>query len=87
MGLWIKCPGCQGKNPLFASICDKCGQSLINLTREQRVYIIDTGEAAPVSAPPPAAAPAAVLPEIREAPPPPAPKAEKKPKRPRKKKG
>lgn len=86
MGLWIKCPGCQGKNPLYASVCAQCGQSLINLSREQRVYIIDTGAAAAQPALGPA--PAAAMPKAPPVPPPaPSPKVEKKPKRPRKKKG
>jgi hypothetical protein len=82
MGLWIKCPGCQGKNPLNASVCPQCGQSLVDLSREQRVYVIDTGAAAVE----PGAGPArkAAMPK---APAPSPPKEEKKPKRHRKKKG
>ncbi|MBM4295789.1 MAG: hypothetical protein FJ126_12920 [Deltaproteobacteria bacterium] len=85
MGLWIKCPGCQGKNPLYASVCHQCGQSLINLSLEQRVYVIDTGAAAVEPATMPARA--AAMPEAPAPPPPPPARVEKKPKRPRKKKG
>ncbi|MBM4275000.1 MAG: hypothetical protein FJ134_11155 [Deltaproteobacteria bacterium] len=84
MGLWIKCPGCQGKNPLYASVCVQCGQSLINLSREQRVYIIEAGAA--VTEPAARPAPAAAMPEAPVPPPPTPAKAEKKAKRPRKKK-
>lgn len=82
MGLWLKCPGCQTDNPLYAQVCCQCGQSLENLPLKQRVYVVGPGGPAgsKPAAPRPAAKPAA---PSSEAP----PKAEKKPKRPRKKKG
>ncbi len=55
MGLWLKCPGCQSKNPLSLRVCPKCGQSLDNLPAEVRVDVIGPAEAA---APKAAAAPA-----------------------------
>ena len=55
MGLWLKCPGCQSKNPLSLRVCPKCGQSLDNLPSEVRVYVIGPAEAA---APKAVAAPA-----------------------------
>ncbi len=63
MGLWLKCPGCQSKNPLSMRVCPKCGQSLDNLPLDLRVYVIGPTEAA---APKAAAAPrvqAAAAPE------------------------
>jgi hypothetical protein len=95
MGLWLKCPGCQTKNPLYGKVCFQCGQSLEHIAFEKRVYVVE--ESSPVAhkappAPPPAtiavaaaAAEAAAAPAepLRQA----APKAEKKPKRPKKKKG
>ncbi len=93
MGLWLKCPGCQIRNPLSARVCLQCGQSLDNLPREARVYVIGAPETA---APPahPAHRPAAGIPVAAAAPAakakeaaPPAPKAAKAPKKPRKKKG
>ncbi len=77
MGLWLKCPGCQSKNPLSLRVCPKCGQSLDNLPQNLRVYVIGSAEeAAPKAATPQAvAAPAAPQPV----------KAAKAPKKPRKK--
>lgn len=71
MGLWLKCPGCQNKNPLSLRVCPKCGQSLDNLPQELRVYVIGTPEAAAPKA-------SAAAPEE--------PKPLKQPKKPRKKK-
>jgi len=75
MGLWLKCPGCQGKIPLYLPVCPSCGQSLDNLPPKQRVYVVEPGQpsapAAPASPPSPAKAAA---------------KAEKKPKGPKTKK-
>ena len=62
MGLWLKCPACQVKNPLDSKVCAACGASLTNLSADQRVYVLETvlppapePEAAPAAA---AAAPA-----------------------------
>ncbi len=51
MGLWLKCPGCQTQNPLSLRVCSKCGQSLDNLPRKSRVYVIGPAEAAAPAAP------------------------------------
>jgi hypothetical protein len=95
MGLWIKCPKCQASNPLYLQVCAACGQSLIDLPREQRVYVIGPAEAAlapeptlpptPPAAPealetPAAAAEAPVVPEVPEAPTAPPPPVEAAPK-------
>jgi hypothetical protein len=78
MGLWLKCPGCQSKNPLSLRVCPKCGRSLDNLPQELRVYVIG---------PPEAAAPkAATAPRVKAAAAPEEPKPLKQPKKPRKKK-
>ena len=84
MGLWLKCPGCQSKNPLSLRVCPKCGRSLDNLPRELRVYVIGAPEAAVPEAP--------LTPQVKAAAPmpvaaPAAPKPVKQPKKPRKKKG
>jgi hypothetical protein len=84
MGLWLKCPGCQTKNPLSLRVCSKCGQSLDNLPREVRVYVIGPPEAA-APASHPALRPKAAVPTV--ATPAAAPKPAKQPKKPRKKKG
>ncbi len=84
MGLWLKCPGCQTTNPLPLRACLKCGQSLDNIPKESRVYVI--GAAAAVAPPAhPAPRPQAAVPMAAEAPA--APKPAKQPKKPRKKKG
>ena len=84
MGLWLKCPGCQSKNPLPVRVCPKCGQSLDNLSQELRVYVIGPPEAAAPEAPPtPQVKAAAPMPVAAPA----APKPAKQPKKPRKKKG
>jgi predicted amidophosphoribosyltransferase len=54
MGLYLKCPGCHAEIPLYEKVCSQCGQSLENLPRAQRVYVI-----APAAAPSGKAAPAA----------------------------
>ena len=78
MGLWLKCPGCQSKNPLPLRVCPQCGQSLDNLSQELRVYVIG---------PPEAAAPnVATTPRAKAAAAPEEPKALKQPKKSRKKK-
>ncbi len=56
MGLYLKCPGCQAKSPLYEKVCSRCGQSLGNLPRGQRVYVIEPGAAAPVKPAGPGAA-------------------------------
>jgi hypothetical protein len=69
MGLWMKCPGCQVKNPLYFKVCSQCGQSLDDLPPEKRVYVVEEAAALAaevVKAGPPAAVAAAP-------PPPPAP--------------
>jgi len=43
MGLWLKCPACQAKNPLDHKSCTSCGTSLENLPPAKRVYILETG--------------------------------------------
>jgi hypothetical protein len=53
MGLWLKCPGCQGLNPLSLKVCPNCGQDLDKLSADQRVYVIG-----PAVASPPAPSPA-----------------------------
>ncbi len=56
MGLRLKCPGCQAKNPLSLRVCPACGRALDNLPPEQRVYVIEPlGSATPPSSPPKAA--------------------------------
>lgn len=56
MGLRLKCPGCQAKNPLSLRVCPACGRDLDNLPPEQRVYVIEPlGSATPPSSPPKAA--------------------------------
>ncbi len=81
MGLWLKCPGCQGKNPLSLRVCPKCGQSLDNLPQNLRVYVIGpAAEAAPKAAAAPRAAASSAAPEPVKKP------AAKAPKKPRKKK-
>ncbi len=78
MGLWLKCPGCQSKNPLSLRVCPKCGRSLDNLPQKLRVYVIG---------PPEAAAPkAATAPRVKAAAAPEEPKPLKQPKKSRKKK-
>jgi hypothetical protein len=54
MGLWLKCPKCQTKNPLYLEVCTKCGRSLENLPPEQRIYVVLGAEApaAEVTSPP-----------------------------------
>jgi hypothetical protein len=85
MGLWLKCPGCQADNPLYAQVCSQCGQSLENLPLKQRVYVVGPG--GPAAPKPPAPGPAAAEAAKPAAPPSEAgPKAEKKPKQPKKKK-
>lgn len=88
MALWLKCPECQGKNPLYLQACSQCGASLVNLPPKRRVYVVEPGgPATPRPAPPPAATVAAQ--PVAPSPPPfkAAPKVEKKPKPPKKKKG
>jgi len=77
MGLWLKCPGCQSNNPLSLQVCPKCGRSLDNLPRQERVYVIGPLET-PAPEVQPAAAKAAAVPG--------APKGAKQPKKPRPKK-
>jgi hypothetical protein len=77
MGLWLKCPGCQSNNPLSQKVCPKCGRSLDNLPRQERVYVIGSLETAAPEVQPAAAKAAAV---------PGAPKPAKQPKKPRPKK-
>ncbi len=77
MGLWLKCPGCQTKNPLSLRVCPKCGRSLDNLPQKLRVYVIGPPEAAPVAPP---------APKVKAAAGAEAPKIVKQPKKPRKKK-
>ncbi len=78
MGLWLKCPGCQSNNPLSLRVCPKCGRSLDNLPRQERVYVIGPlATAAPEVRP--AAAKAAAVPG--------APQPAKQPKKQRPKKG
>ncbi len=78
MGLWLKCPGCQSNNPLSFRVCPKCGRSLDNLPRQERVYVIGPLETA-APAVRPAAAKAAAVPGTPQPP--------KQPKKPRPKKG
>ncbi len=78
MGLWLKCPGCQSKNPLPLRVCPKCGQSLDNLPQELRVYVIGSPETV--------APKAASAPQVKAAAAPEEPKPLKQPKKPRKKK-
>ncbi len=61
MGLWLKCPGCQTKNPLSVRVCAKCGQSLDNIPRAQRIYVIGGPEATAPKAVPAAQVKAAAL--------------------------
>ncbi len=77
MGLWLKCPGCQTKNPLSSRVCPKCGRSLDNLPPELRVYVLGPPEAA--------AAKAAPAPRVKAAAPV-KPKPAKQPKKSRQKK-
>ena len=66
MGLWLKCPGCNAKNPLYLRACPSCGRSLDNLSSEERVYVIGpASEAAP--APHPAHRPQAAVPVAPQA--------------------
>jgi hypothetical protein len=51
MGLWLKCPGCQGLNPLSIKVCPKCGHDLDKLTAKQRVYVIGSAPAPPAPSP------------------------------------
>jgi hypothetical protein len=51
MGLWLKCPGCQTLNPLSLMVCPKCGRSLDNLPRPERVYVIGPPSTASRKAP------------------------------------
>ena len=77
MGLWLKCPGCQAKNPLSVKVCPTCGQGLDKLSANQRVYVIGPAEvSAPAPAAPKAPSPAAA----------PTSQAAKQPKRTKKKK-
>jgi len=57
MGLWLKCPKCQACNSLAAQACAFCGESLEDLPREKRVYVLTPPGTKP--APAKAAAPAA----------------------------
>jgi len=77
MGLWLKCPGCQSNNPLSFRVCPKCGRSLDNLPRQERVYVIGPLETAAPEVQPAAAKGAAA---------PGAPKPARQPKKPRPKK-
>lgn len=88
MGLWLKCPGCQAKNPLYFQVCGQCGKSLDNLPPEKRVYVVEESPLATPQAPSSAAPVEVAKPSVaRPKPPrPAAPKAEKKPKHPKKKK-
>lgn len=56
MGLWLKCPQCSMNNPLYLQVCPRCGHSLENLPRTQRVYVIGEPEAAAPKTPAAAAA-------------------------------
>lgn len=88
MGLWLKCPGCQAKNPLYLKVCGQCGKSLDNLPPEKRVYVVEESPLATPQAPP-SAPPVEVAktPVARPKPvPPAAPKAAKKSKPSKKKK-
>ena len=78
MGLWLKCPGCQTKNPLSLRVCPKCGRSLDNLPQKLRVYVIGAREAA--------APKAATAPRVKAAAAPEEPMPLKQPKKSRKKK-
>jgi len=75
MGLYLKCPGCQAPIPIYEKACPRCGQSLQNLPREHRVYVIEPGGGAPAEASPAAAPRAAASPA----------KAARKPRAPKKK--
>lgn len=44
MGLWLKCPACQAKNPLDLKSCTACGASLENLPTAKRVYILGAAD-------------------------------------------
>lgn len=80
MGLWLKCPGCQAKNPLSVKVCPACGQDVDKLAAKQRVYVIGPADVSAPKAPSRAAAapsPAAA----------PTSQAAKQPKRTKKKKG
>ena len=78
MGLWLKCPGCQAKNPLSVKVCPACGQDVDKLAAKQRVYVIGPADvSAPVQAAPKAPSRAAA----------PTSQAAKQPKRTKKKKG
>ena len=89
MGLRLKCPGCQAKNPLSLRVCPVCGHSLDNLPPKQRVYVLEPfGAPMPPSTPASVPSPKAALPAPGAAPSAQTPaKAAKKPKRPGKKKG
>ncbi len=78
MGLLLKCPGCQTKNPLSLRVCPQCGQSLDHLPPAQRVYVIGSSEAAP---------PRAAAPRVKPPTAPEKPKPAKQPKKSRPKKG
>ncbi len=86
MGLWLKCPGCNAQNPLSVLVCSKCGRSLNNLPKAERVYVIGPAAAHPAPRPQAAVPVAAAAPA---APKPPAVSASKpkQAKKPRKKKG
>ncbi len=57
MGLWLKCPGCQTKNPLSLEVCPHCGRSLKDLPAQDRVYVVgQVGPLTPKAAPGPAPA-------------------------------
>jgi hypothetical protein len=93
MGFWLKCPGCQAKNPLSLRVCPHCGRSLDNLPPDQRVYVVEPPGAAtpePSSPPPPASEIAEPQVPVRQAsessPPAKVSKGAKKPRSPRKKK-
>ncbi|MGB8992672.1 MAG: hypothetical protein WCD80_11515 [Desulfobaccales bacterium] len=90
MGLWLKCPGCQAKNPLSVKVCPTCGQDVDKLAAKQRVYVIGPADvSAPVQAAPKAPSRAAAATQ-RTAPSPaaaPTSQAAKQPKRTKKKKG
>ncbi len=91
MGLWLKCPGCNAQNPLFVLVCPKCGRSLNNLPKAERVYVIGPATA-PAAAAHPAPRPQAAVPVAAAAPAAPKPPAvsaskPKQAKKPRKKKG
>jgi len=57
MGLWLKCPACQVKNPLDSKVCAACGASLTNLPAAQRLYVLETGSSS-APEPKPSALPA-----------------------------